>query len=111
MLLTSIKWLVFAAVILLAGQIPIGPTKIGEKFYGVVRQGVSWSGNEIRGTKVYASLAGSSVLSRWFNNVYPPEEAAKPPAEPTAPAEIAADTAGVDTFTSTDRESILRLLD
>lgn len=110
MLLTTLKWLVFAAVMLLIGQISVGNAKIGERFYAMVRQGVSWSGKELRETKVFASVSNSSILNRWFNNVYPPPGAPKP-AEASAPLESVGDIAEVDSFTATDRESILRLLD
>lgn len=116
MWLNSLKWLAFAVLVLLLGQVPVGSTKIGEKFFHIVKETIFWGGDEVRESRVYASITGSSVFKRWLTNVYPPNVPPKsaeslPAVEPSASDESEPENDSDDTFTATDRESILRLLD
>ena len=113
MLLSTLKCFLFCAAVLLLGQIRVGERSVGEHFHGVVKAAAAWGEGEIKESPLYARLAGSSIFSRWLNNVYPPKGGETPAAavEEKAPDPVADSVPEPDTFNTSDRESILRLLD
>ncbi len=135
MLLNTLKWLSFVATVLLVGQIRLKEDTVAGHFNQGVSRTITWAGNEIRNSKFVTNLPSTSLVQKWLNNVYPPSpttattapapvEVPPPPIAEAAPASVvppaveqAAEAVmekveeAKDTFNSTDRESILRLLD
>lgn len=105
MVLNVLKFVVFASVILLIGQIRVGNRTLGEKFHDEVKSAAVKGGNQLVESKFFASLADTSYLKRWIRNVYPPRPT-KTPEDPKA--ELKADDS--ENFSASDRESLLRLL-
>ena len=103
-----LKALLLSVVVLLLGQIRVGENTIGGHFHDEVKNVCVKGGDRIMQTKFMAGLANTSILSQWVRNVYPPKSPAPEPEEnksPDQPTPLEADS-----FSTSDRESILRLL-
>lgn len=115
MLISALKLLSLTAIILLAGQIRVGNERVAEHFHGAVTRVLTKASADLKQTKAYTSFANSSLFHNWVNNVYPPVTAAAQQGSLQPAVEAVLDSATADseedTFTTSDRESILRLLD
>lgn len=104
MWLSLLKILVLAAVVLAVGQLRLGSATVGEHYLNAVNHVLKKGGEEIKKTEVFSKLSGV------VNNVYPPV------AQKVAPAVEAVENAVEEAqekeeTVSSDRESILKLLD
>ncbi len=97
--------LLFIFVVLFIGQIKLGPDTVGGHFLTVVKRGFGWGTEQFLKTKLAGTLVGNNVVDKWLNNVQPK------PAEATSKVEPPKKESAEGTqITSSDRESILRML-
>jgi hypothetical protein len=103
MILSILKYLSFAALVLLLGQISVGTRTIGDHFAQGVAT-VAHRGTEEIGKNRYVASVIPGAFSRWIHNMVPPHgEGSAAKAKKTVE-----DT--VENYTTSDRESIVRLL-
>jgi hypothetical protein len=111
---TICKYLFFTAVVLLFGQIPVGGRTIGEHFQQQVKQGLVWSGEQIRTSHWYGSLGSVPYIGSWFQSSAPAVFSLAD-AKVSAPVEtkksVPAKRTEDEKITLQDRESLLQLLE
>lgn len=102
MLKNIVKILGFAAVILLAGQIPVGSATIASRFQRGVGDAIAWGGRGIAKNRLVAGLSRSVGKS-----VKPKPQRSGDDDDKDADGTVSDDVDGVS---PSDRESLLRLL-
>ena len=92
MIKTILKISVFTALVLLGGQITVGSTTIAGHLERQLGHALSWSGKELKQTKLVAGLSRALTV----------QEEDEKEAEPTG--------SDPDVISTADRESLIRLL-
>lgn len=111
MLLSLIKWTLFAAVVLLLGQIHVGQETIAGAFQARLLKGCRLGGEQVRQSRLFATLPGSGVIAGLL-----PAEPARPQARlgnHPRTARAAIETPPNDSsedISETDRDTLIRML-
>jgi len=93
-----LKTTLFAAAILIAGQIPVGKETVGEVFFREVRNVWNWGYHKVISGPVFSSLGRRASLS-----------SGEP--QPVPPASENDENTPEEEISSSDRESLLRMLE
>ena len=106
MLTSVLKFLVFASIVLLFGQIRVGRSTVGEVFHANVARFYQWSSRKLIESNMISSLGDTMIVKRWFGN--PVETRPDFWGLHRTPSEVG--TLPEEDISEADRDSILRLL-
>lgn len=132
MFLSIFKLIIFAALVLLLGQIPVGNNSIAGHLQASVLKSINWTGNELKQTKLFATISQAPKAKSWLHAAPPAEKSSekKTAAKPKVSVEHASPVKIVEPemiaepektpssdkvtqsekITQSDRESLRRLL-
>lgn len=105
MFFSILRTAVLVSLVLIVGQVRMGERRVGEHFVDFIQEGLSRAQGEVRGWVVHAGFGELPVLRRWLVPKPPPEKTSKSTLVDSSKQEPE------EAFSSSDRESVLRLLE
>ena len=112
MFVTLLKYLLFGAVVLLVGQIPLGTSTLGGKFATQMGNACQWSSDQVRDSKMLAGVGDLSFVERWWKSAVPSvrKHAATRKEIVERTMESKSDDKDADGVSQADRDALIQLL-